>query len=112
MKKLMTAAFLLLILLSLNTQVFARTLNCHFKHEGIRDVESIQLKDDNLLLNQQMEIPLEKSTVRCANFGKQTRLDGLALGYQIVLKSCTSDAQLEGHLIDSVHQEAAAIVCN
>jgi hypothetical protein len=112
MKKLMAASVLLVILSSLSGQVFARPLSCKFKAGQLSDVRTIKIEEDSLLLNHSMEIPLEKSTVRCGNFGRQTRLDGYALGFQIVLKSCTSDAELEGHLIDSVRQQAADIICN
>lgn len=112
MKNLFTASLLLIILMVLNNQAFARTLRCNFKFDKIKDIQTIQINQHHLLLNKDMEIPLEKSTVKCGNFGRQTRLDGEALGYQIVVKSCSSEAQLEGHLIDNVNQQAAEIICN
>jgi hypothetical protein len=112
MNKFMTAAALLLILSALSGQAFAKTLHCRYKLDRIEDVDFIKIEEESAMLNDSMEIPLERSVVRCGNFGRQIRLDGRALGYQVVLKSCSSDARLEGHLIDSIRQQAVDIVCN
>ena len=112
MNKLVTASLLLFFLVTLKNQAFASSLDCKFKEGKVQGVESIQISDESLILNNQMEIPLEKSRVKCGNFGRQTRFDGSALGYQVVLKSCTTDAKLEGVLIDSINEVAADVLCN
>jgi hypothetical protein len=112
MNRLMTASFLLLILSLLSGQAFAKTLHCRYKFDRIEEVKIIKIEQESIMLNDLMEIPLERSVVRCGNFGRQVRLDGRALGYQVVLKSCTTDAKLEGHLIDFIRQQSADIVCN
>lgn len=114
MHKLMVAFFMVIVLLVLQTSAFATSLNCKFKSKlaSVNGVDSIQLDDDNLLINGNLEIPLDKTRVNCGNFKRQTRLDGAALGYQVVLKSCTDEAALEGFLIDSVKAEIADVVCN
>ncbi len=112
MQKIITASLLLVLLAFLQTEVFAATLKCSFKGAHVRGVKSIQLTKESLIINKDLEIPLEKSRVRCGNFGRQTRLDGMALGYQVILKSCTTDAELEGVLIDSVNEVAADVYCD
>jgi hypothetical protein len=112
MSKLVSASLLLVFLFALQTNAFAGTLSCKFKDEKVVGVKSIEVAEDSLLINKELEIPLEKSRVKCGGFGRQTRLDGSALGYQVVLKTCTSEAQLEGHLIDSVNQVAAEVLCD
>ena len=112
MKKLITASALLFIISMLQTNAFAASLKCKFKDVGVVGVKTVQVTDENLIINSELEIPLEKSRVSCGNFGRQTRLDGAALGYQVVLKTCTSDAKMEGHLIDSVNEVAAEMLCD
>lgn len=112
MSKLIKASLLLVFVLVLQTKAFALNLDCKFKDVKVSGVKSIRLSDESLIINKELEIPLEKSRVNCANFGRQTRFDGRALGYQVVLKTCTTDAKLEGHLIDSVNAVAADVVCN
>jgi len=112
MQKMVTVSLLLIFFLSLKTTVFAGTLNCKFKDIEIRGVEGIKLNDQSLIINNLLEIPLEKSRVKCGNFGRQIRFDGNALGYQVVLKTCTTDAVLEGHLIDSINSIAAEVLCH
>lgn len=111
MQKLIKGSLLLVILAALNTQAFAMNLNCKFKKEVVEGVESIKISEESLIINKELEIPLEKSRVKCGGFGRQTRFDGRALGFQIILKSCTTEAVLEGHLIDSVRLIAADVVC-
>jgi hypothetical protein len=111
MNKLMKASLFLFALVLMQNSLFARTLNCKFHDESMSGVDSIQLSEESLILNQELEIPLEKSSVRCGHFGIQDRFDGSALGYQVVLKSCSSEAKLEGHLIDSLHHIAADLSC-
>lgn len=112
MQKLITASLILFALVVLQNNAFATTLNCKFKDAPVAGVKSIQITDDNMIINQDLEIPLEKSRVNCGNFGRQTRFDGSALGFQVVLKTCTTEAKLEGHLIDSLNEVAADVICN
>ena len=111
MNRLITASALLFLLVTLQTKVFAMDLDCKFKDVAVSGVKTIKLTDDNLVINSELEIPLEKSRVKCGNFGKQTRFDGSALGYQVVLKSCTTEAKLEGVLIDSLNAVGADVFC-
>jgi hypothetical protein len=112
MSKLISASLFLFVFVILNTKSFAGDLDCKFKNVKMVGVDSIRLSDDYLIINQELEIPLEKSRVKCANFGRQMRFDGSALGYQVVLKSCTTEATLEGHLIDSENFIAADVLCH
>lgn len=107
-----TVSLLLIFFLSLKTTAFAASLHCKFKDIQMRGVEAIRLNEQSLIINNELEIPLEKSRVKCGNFGRQTRFDGSALGYQVVLKTCTTDAVLEGHLIDSINSVAAEVLCD
>jgi hypothetical protein len=111
MNKLIKASLFLIALVLLQNTAFARTLDCKFKDDSMSGIDSIHLSEENLVLNQELEIPLEKSSVRCGHFGRQDRFDGSALGYQVVLKSCSSEAKLEGHLIDSINHIAADVLC-
>lgn len=113
MQKLIGASFILILLAALQTNAFASTLNCKFTGDAkIDGVQSIKVEDEYLIINEETEIPLDKSIVRCGHFGRQTRLDGSALGYQVILKSCSSEASLEGHVIDSVKVKSAEVVCH
>jgi hypothetical protein len=112
MKKLMGACFLLLAISIMQSQVFAADLNCEFKDDVVEGVKTIVVTNETLKINRDLEIPLEKSSIRCGNFGKQTRFDGSALGYQVVLESCTEGVAMRGALIDSVKGIAANVICN
>jgi hypothetical protein len=112
MNKFITASLLLVFLVVLQTNAFAASMKCNFKDIRMNGVNSIQINDESLIINDLFEIPMEKSRVKCGNFGKQVRFDGRALGYQVVLKSCTTDAKLEGHLIDAPNSAVADILCN
>lgn len=112
MQKLLMVSVMLVILSFLQAKAFALSLDCKFKAASINGVTSIRITDESLILNKEMEIPMEKSKVRCGHFGKQNRFDGSALGYQIILKSCSTDADLEGHLIDSVKSQIGEVLCN
>jgi hypothetical protein len=109
--KLITASALLFLLMTLQTKVFAQDLDCKFKDVTVTGVKTIKITDENLVINSELEIPLEKSRVKCGSFGKQTRFDGSALGYQVVLKSCSTEAKLEGVLIDSINEVGADVFC-
>ena len=112
MKKLFCATLLLVFILVVQNKVFASILDCKFKNVSVMGVDKIQLIHEDLVINGELEIPLEKSRVKCGNFGRQVRFDGSALGYQVVLKSCTTEAQLEGVLIDAVHFVAVDLQCH
>lgn len=112
MNKLITASVLLFVLVALQTKAFAQNLECKFKDTKLDSVKSIQISEDSLIINKELEIPLEKSRVKCGTFGKQTRLDGSALGFQVVLKSCTSEAKLEGYIVDAVNTQGADVLCH
>lgn len=111
MNKLITASAILFLLVTLQTKAFAQDLDCKFKDVAVSGVKTIQISDESLIINSELEIPLEKSRVKCGSFGKQTRFDGSALGYQVVLKSCSSEAKLEGVLIDSLNEVGADVLC-
>lgn len=112
MKKLITASVLLFVLVALQTKAFAMELECEFKDQAIEGVQSIELNDEDLVINKQLEIPLSRTRVKCGNFGRQTRLDGDALGYMVILKTCTTEAKMEGELVDAVKKVAATVLCN
>lgn len=113
MRKLATATVMFFVLLSLQTNAFAGIINCKFKSEAerVEGISSIILTDETLTLNNEFEIPLEKSRVKCGFAGKKVRFDGNALGYQVVLKACSDQGQLEGHLIDSIKKRIAEVLC-
>lgn len=116
MRKFFGAAVLLAMISVLQGQVFAASTNlkCQFKttDETVEGVKTIEISDETMTINKELEIPLEKSTIRCANFGRQKRLDGYALGYQIVLESCTTGVSMKGDLIDAVKGVSAPVICN
>lgn len=112
MNKLLTASVLLFILAALQTKAFAQDLECKFKNGGVDGVDKIELSDESLIINSNVAIPLEKTRVRCGNFGKQVRFDGDAAGYQVILKSCTTEAKLEGELVDNQKRLSADVLCN
>lgn len=112
MNKLLGASFLLVILTLLSTKAFASSLNCKLQDpDSMIAIKSIQLNDQYLFINNAMEIPLSKTQVRCGNFGRQVRFDGMALGYQVVLESCTTEAELKGVLVDYLRKTVADIQC-
>lgn len=111
MTKLLGASLLLFVLVVLQSNAFAKTMNCKFKSSALEGVKSIQLSDESLVINSEMEIPLSKSRVKCGKSSRHERLDGFALGYQVVLKSCIV-GEMEGHLIDSVNAVAAVVACD
>ena len=108
------AAFSLLLSLTGATVFADASFKCHFKAEPIPGVNSIQLTDSVLTINNQLNIAIEESRIRCANFGRQKRFDGVDANeqLQIVLRTCTSDAAMEGHLIDGKQNLAAEVFCD
>lgn len=112
MSKLFKASFILVCFLFLSGHVFAVDLNCEFKENPVEGIESIQVSGESMLINQEVEIPLDKTRVKCGNFGRQIRYDGRALGYQVILESCSTEAKFEGRLIDSINQVAGKVLCH
>lgn len=113
MPKLIAAFFIVLSLTSVSAFADA-SFKCHFKADVIPGVNSIQLTDSVLTINNQLNIAIEESRIRCANFGRQKRFDGADASeqIQIVLRTCTSDAAMEGHLIDGKQNMAAEVFCD
>lgn len=113
MKKFMSAFLLLIILATLQTKVFAASLNCSFKGETkVQGIKSLEIFDDALIVNDKEVIPLEHTSIKCGVFGRQSRFDGIGTRLQIILKSCTDEAALEGRLIDAHNEVVADVVCN
>lgn len=114
MQKLIGAAFLLAFFIIAQASAFAVTYKCEFKDEVIAGIETIEMTDSVLIINNSLNIAVEESRIRCANFGKQKRYDGRdeAEQLQVVLKTCTSDAAMEGHLIDAKSKTAAEVTCD
>lgn len=114
MNKLLSACLLLALFAVLKTQAFAATLNCTFKNSevAIEGVESIQISENVLVVNESEVIQLDQTRIRCGQFGKQNRFDGIGKGLQVVLRSCTDEAVLEGHMIDSLNSKVADVVCD
>lgn len=111
MRKLIAATLFLFSIVLLQSTAFAGILDCKFKDSSMTGITSIEIKEESLILNNELEIPLEKSRVNCGHFGRQTRFDGSALGFQVILKSCSTEAQFEGHIIDSIQSVAADVLC-
>ena len=114
MKKLISVSFLLFVIISLKTQAFGAVLNCHFKNPEVTvaGISTLQIADDVLVVNANESIPLQHSRIKCGQFGKQHRFDGLGEGLQIILKSCTDEADLQGHIIDNFNEKVAEVICD
>lgn len=114
MQKLLGASILLLFFVVVQTNAFAGTYKCEFKDGGISGINSIHMTESVLTINNSLDIAIEESRIRCANFGKQKRFDGIddVEQLRIVLKTCTSDAAMEGHLIDARQNKAAEVFCD
>lgn len=113
MYKLIKPILILIVLLVLGSQAFAsHELHCQFSDRQIKDIESIVIKHDRLVINEKFIISLDLSEINCSTFGRQLRFDGNDHGYQVILKSCTSEAVLEGRIIDVIKQEIGDITCD
>ena len=114
MKKLLSVSLLLFVIVSLESQAFGAVLNCSFKNPDITvaGIKTLQIADDVLVVNDSESIQLQHSRIKCGQFGRQHRFDGLREGLQIILKSCTDEADLQGHLIDNSNSKAAEVVCD
>ena len=114
MKKFLSASLLLFVLISLNTKVFAGTLNCQFKNpeSKVEGINSLQINEEALIINESEVIELSQTKIKCGHFGRQNRFDGQGMGLQVILKSCSDSAVLEGHMIDALNSKVAAVICN
>lgn len=114
MQKFIGALLLLVIMLAVQTNVFAASLNCTFKdaETKVEGIETLELNEEALIVNDSEVISLEHTKIKCGAFGKQDRFDGLGKRLQIILKSCTDEAVLEGQLLDTGNQVSADVVCN
>lgn len=113
MFKLVSAAVLLFVLVALNTKAFAFSeMNCKVKNGAIAGIKTLQLTDEHLIINGQYDIALEKLRVKCGNMGRQIRLEGEGDGLQVILKTCSTEAQVEGYILDSVNNAQALVQCN
>ena len=114
MQKLIAISLLLATIMTLQSKAFAVSLNCSFKDSAVRveGVETLQINDEVLIVNSSALIALEHTNIKCGVFGRQHRFDGVGKGLQVILKSCTDSADLEGHLIDSVNSKVAEVVCD
>lgn len=113
MYKLIGATVLLFILSALHTKAFAAPgMNCKLKAGAIAGIDSLQLQEEQLVINHKIAIPLEKLRVKCANMGRQIRLEGEGLGLHVILKTCSSEAQVEGYILDPVNNTQALVQCD
>lgn len=114
MKKLIGACLLLVIFSVLQSVAFAGTLNCKFKDASVKveGINSLQIAEDELVINDSAVIVLEHTQIKCGAFGRQHRFDGVGKGLQIILKSCTDSAVLSGHLIDYFSSQVAEVICD
>lgn len=114
MQKLLSACLLLVIIVALQSKAFAAApLDCTFKDaaQKMEGIESLQITDESLIVNESHVIQLEHTTIRCRSLGRQHRFDGSGVGLQIILKSCSAIAVLEGQLIDAANAKIADVVC-
>lgn len=113
MFNLVKASVLLFVLTVLSTKAFALTdMNCKVKNGEIAGIKTLQLTDDQLVINGMVTIALDKLRVKCANMGRQIRLEGEAEGLQVILKTCSTEAKVEGHIIDSLNNAQALVQCD
>ncbi len=113
MLKLSGAVVLLVILSVLTSKAFAISdMNCRVKNGDIAGIQTLHLTDGELTINGSVSIPLEKLRVKCANMGKQTRLEGEADGLHVILKTCSTEAKVEGHIMDPANNTQTTILCD
>jgi hypothetical protein len=112
MKKLMGAFVLLFIMSVLQSKVFAADMNCKVKELAIAGIESLQLTADQLIINNTHAIQLEKLHVTCAHMGSQLRFEGEGQGLQVILRTCSTEAKVEGHIIDPANNATALVLCD
>ncbi len=104
MFKLVKASVLLFVLTVLSTKAFALTdMNCKVKNGGIAGIKTLHLSEEQLVINGTVAIPLDKLRVKCANMGRQIRLEGEGRGLHVILKTCSTEAKVEGYILDTVN---------
>jgi len=114
MQRLIGAAILLVLLTFLNEKAFS-AVHCRFDQSAVgqSEINSIIFEDDQLVVNNDKLVELSLSRIRCGSFGKQFRFDGkISKSLQIVLKSCTDEALLQGHIINTVTNKVTEIACD
>jgi len=94
------------------SEAFAVDAVCRFKESKLEGVESLTLETGLFIINNNVEIPLVESSIHCGQMGLKQRLDGLAEGYQIVLKSCSFDGSFEGHVTDTARRVSSDVICD
>lgn len=111
MQKLIGAGFILFILAALNSKAFAVSMNCSVTAGQIEDLQSVQISDDAVIINQTEVIALEHSRIRCKG-ARKDRFDGVGNRFQVILQSCVNNGALEGIVIDRVKSKAADVICD
>jgi len=113
MFKLLGASVLLFVLTVLQSKAFALSdMNCRIKNGSIGGIHSLHLSDEQLIINNQVTIALDKLRVKCGNMGRQIRLEGEGQGLQVILKTCSSEAKVEGHILDPSNNTQALVQCD
>ncbi len=114
MQKLMAACLLLAIIAALQSKAFAAPVNCAFKNSDttVEGIKSLQMVDNALIVNENLHIPLQHTSIKCGRLGRQHRFDGVGKGLQIILKTCSGEALMEGHIIDAKNLQVAEVICN
>lgn len=112
MKQMMSAALLFFLLFLGVAEARPLSLKCKITEGSVPKVESLRISDGSFIINGETEIPLEETRVNCGNFKKRVRLDGYALGYQVILEGCTMEAKLAGDIIDVREEKIATLHCN
>lgn len=113
MLKLSGAVVLLVLLSVLTSKAFAISeMNCRVKNGDITGIQTLHLSETELTINGSLNIPLEKLRVKCANMGRQIRLEGAADGLQVILKTCSTEAKVEGHILDPANNTQTTILCD
>lgn len=113
MYKLVGASVLLFVLVVLQSKAFALTeMNCKVKNGTIAGIQTLHLSDDQLVINNDVAIPLDKLRVKCGNMGRQIRLEGEGEGLQVILKTCSTEAKVEGHILDPENNAQALVQCD
>lgn len=113
MFKLVGASVLLFVLTVLNSKAFALAdMNCKVKNGSISGIHTLALSNDHLIINNQVTIALDKLRVKCGNMGRQIRLEGEGQGLQVILKTCSTEAKVEGHILDPANNAQALVQCD
>lgn len=111
MQKLIGAAIMLALLTFMNQNAFSAVV-CQFDQRELK-IDSIVFEDEQLVIDDVELVELSTSRIRCGSFGKQFRFDGqINKNLQIVLKSCTDMAALEGHVINTKTNKVTEITCD